>query len=190
MATTNLDKSNVSTGKPKAGGAVFVAPAGTPLPTDATTELSEAFVCVGFVDPDGVTVTPTETANDVTEWGGSTVDQDKSEFKETTAFAMLESKAENMCLLYGDDAVTKTETGYRAVHRGGNDAERVMVIDTLIKNARVRRIGIPRAVFESMEAVKYSRTELVKYAATFTNLYDETIDGCSVEYVSDKVVSE
>ena len=178
MAKTNLDKSNVSTGKPKAGGAVFVAPAGTPLPTDATTELSEAFVCVGFVDPDGVTVTPTETANDFTEWGGSTVDQDKSEFKETTAFAMLESKAENMCLLYGDDAVTKTETGYRAVHRGGNDAERVMVIDTLIKNARVRRI------------VKYSRTELVKYAATFTNLYDETIDGCSVEYVSDKVVSE
>ena len=34
---------NVTVGKPKVGGAVFRAPLGTELPTDATTALNEAF---------------------------------------------------------------------------------------------------------------------------------------------------
>ena len=37
------NKDNVSTGKPKVGGAVFTAAAGSTLPTDATTALDEAF---------------------------------------------------------------------------------------------------------------------------------------------------
>ena len=35
--------SNVSAGKPKVSGAVFRAPLGTTLPTDATTSLGNAF---------------------------------------------------------------------------------------------------------------------------------------------------
>ena len=37
---------NVSTGKPNISGAVYVAPMTATLPTDATTALDAAFVCI------------------------------------------------------------------------------------------------------------------------------------------------
>lgn len=181
---------NVSTGKPKAGGAVFVAPAGTAIPTDATTALPAAFKCVGFIDTDGVTITPTETSNDFSDWGGDTVESDKTDYKETTKFAMIETKADNMRLIYGDGSVTgDDETGFAVLHKGGNVEEHVMVVDTLIKDKKVRRIVVPRAVFDSMEAVAYKKTELVKYATTFKNLHSPEIGAPSKEYVSPKAVA-
>lgn len=38
-----MDAKNVSAAKPKVGGAVWRAPLGTPLPTDAKSALNEAF---------------------------------------------------------------------------------------------------------------------------------------------------
>ena len=43
---------NVTTGKPKTGGAVFRAPLGTALPTDAKTALDEAFKNLGYCSED------------------------------------------------------------------------------------------------------------------------------------------
>ena len=43
MPTGNNSVSNVTAGKPKVGGSLFRAPAGTDLPDDATTALDTAF---------------------------------------------------------------------------------------------------------------------------------------------------
>lgn len=42
-------EANVTTAKPKIGGAVYSAPLGTALPTDATTKLDDAFKALGYI---------------------------------------------------------------------------------------------------------------------------------------------
>ena len=41
------NSSHVTTAKPKVGGAIYSAPLGTELPTDATTALNTAFKSLG-----------------------------------------------------------------------------------------------------------------------------------------------
>lgn len=77
MASTPNNAQNVSVAKPKVGGAVFVAPVGTDLPTDATTALNAAYQNVGYISEDGVvntnSPTPTPSRNGaVRRWARST----------------------------------------------------------------------------------------------------------------------
>ena len=57
MATT---AAYVTAGKPKVGGAVFRAVAGTAAPTDATTALAAAFKDLGYCSEDGLVNTNTQ----------------------------------------------------------------------------------------------------------------------------------
>lgn len=53
---SKADAKNVSTPKPKVGGAIFSAPLGTTLPTDATTALNVAFKGLGYVSEDDIRI--------------------------------------------------------------------------------------------------------------------------------------
>ena len=59
------DKGNITIGLPKAGGAIYFAPAGTTLPTDASTSLSAAYVNLGYVTEDGVTLNTAEESDTI-----------------------------------------------------------------------------------------------------------------------------
>ena len=73
------NKNNVTASKPKLGGAVFRAPLGTPLPTNATDELNKAFASLGYISEDGVTNSNTMTTEKVKAWGGDVVMEDETE---------------------------------------------------------------------------------------------------------------
>ena len=73
MATGGNTSTNVTAGKPKITGAVFVAPLGTTIPTDATSALDNAFKCCGYISDAGVVNTNTASTTAVKAWGGDTV---------------------------------------------------------------------------------------------------------------------
>ena len=70
---------NVTAAKPSKAGAVFRAPIGTLLPTDAKAELNEAFKSLGYVSEDGLTNSNSPTSDKIYAWGGDTVRTFQSE---------------------------------------------------------------------------------------------------------------
>ena len=73
-------------------GAVYVAPTGTTLPTDATTSLAVAFDDVGYISEDGVTETQDTDTNDIVAWqNGAVVRKIQTSHDLTYSFAMLET---------------------------------------------------------------------------------------------------
>ena len=69
--------SNVSAGKPKTTGAIWVAPKGSTLPTDTATALDAAFKCLGYCSDDGLTNSTDLESETIKAWGGDTVLTDR-----------------------------------------------------------------------------------------------------------------
>ena len=65
---------NVSSTKGVRGGYIFVAPAGTALPTDYSTALPSAFKCLGFISEDGYVETVDSDSEDLTDMNGDLMD--------------------------------------------------------------------------------------------------------------------
>lgn len=85
------DKGNITIGLPKTGGAIYVAPAGTTLPTDAGTALSGSFVNLGYISEDGVTLTTSEETDTIKAWGKDIVMVSQTDYTETVTYNLLET---------------------------------------------------------------------------------------------------
>lgn len=130
------DKDNITIGRPKEGGAVFFAPAGTALPTDASSELPAAYVCLGFVTEDGVTESVEEEGDDIVAWGPEDVMHSQTGYAKTLTMSLLEtSKPAVLQFVYGQDNVTVNTDGSIKWKDTGEILPRgVFVVDTLHNN--------------------------------------------------------
>lgn len=140
------NSSNVSTGKPKIGGAIFVAPKGTAVPADAATPLAGAFVGLGYVSEDGLTNTVETDTNDTQAWGGDTVLSEQTSYKETFGFGLIETKEAALAQYYGPENIEVLGDGTIKVrHNGKTLPEQVAVIETVLSDGRVKRTVIEKA---------------------------------------------
>ena len=130
------DKENVTIGRPKEGGAIFFAPAGTTLPTSASEELSEAFVCLGYVTEDGVTESVSEEGDDIVAWGPEDVMHSQTSYGKTLTLNLLETaKPAVLQFVYGKDNVTVNGDGSLKWRDTGKILPRgVFIVDTLHNN--------------------------------------------------------
>lgn len=130
------DKDNITIGRPKVGGAIYFAPLGSELPTDASTSLSEAYVNLGYVTEDGVTISTAEETDMIKAWGPENVMVSQTDFGETVTYNLLETirpavlqymrGAENVVI--GEDGSIKSATTGDQLPRG------IIVVDTIQNN--------------------------------------------------------
>ena len=135
---------NVSTGKPKVGGAIYRAPLGTALPTDAKTALTEAYKNLGYASDAGVVNSNSPQSGNIKAWGGDNVLTYQNEKTDTFAFTLIEAlNSDVLKAVYLDDNVTgDLEKGLTVKANGKELAAGVWVIDMIMRGGILKRVVI------------------------------------------------
>lgn len=181
------DATKVSTGKPKVGGAISVAPAGTAVPTSATAELAADFVSIGYCSEDGLENDNSRSSSDIKAWGGDVVDSIQDEKTDEFKTTLIEALNENtLKLVHGDTNVTGTlATGITVKVNSLDLEEHAYVIDMIMKGGAAKRITIPHGKVTEVGSVKYSDSEAIGYEVTI-KAFPDTTGNTHYEYIQEK----
>lgn len=160
---------NVAAGKPKIGGAVFVAPIGTTLPTDATADLASAFVGLGYVSEDGLKNAREFDTDKIKAWGGDevlVVDNGKSDSFSYTLIEVL--NVDVLKHVYGNENVSGTLSGGITVHANNKPGEDFCMVFELVLRGAVKRIVVPCAHVTEVGEITYTDSDAVGYETTIS----------------------
>ena len=168
------EKKNVTSAKPKIGGAAYVAPLGTTLPTDAKTELDKAFKSLGYISEDGLTNSNSPETEETAAWGGEIVLEGQTSRKDTLQFKLLESlNVDVLKAVYGSSNVTGTiDTGITIKATNDELEQFVWVFEMILKGGILKRIVVPCAAISEIGDITYKDNEPVGYDCTISAIYD------------------
>lgn len=187
-ANVTFSKPGTSANK---SGYIWVAPLGTVIPTDATTELDATFVGLGYLSEDGLTEPASLTAgDDIVAAGGDTVAQADPTFSKTWTGTCIEALNEDLLkVAYGSANVTVTgatsaKDGSITVKEQASEVEHhVIVIDEMLKGGRKRRNVMADATFLITGDISHVHTALVNFEFTI-NAYPTATQPAQTQYIT------
>lgn len=186
-ANVTFSKPGTSANK---SGYIWVAPLGTAVPTDATTELAKEFVGLGYLSEDGLTEPASfELGDDIVAAGGDTVAQADPTFSKTWTGTCIEALNEDLLkVAYGSANVTVTSAGasdgsITIKEQAGDIEHHVIVIDETLKGGRKRRNVMADATFLITGDISHVHTALVNFEFTI-NAYPTADQPAQTQYIT------
>lgn len=178
------NSANVTTGKPKPGGAIWVAPVGTTLPTSVGATLDPAFKCLGYASEDGVTNDNSPSSEQIKAWGGATVLSIQTERPDSFGVTLIEAKnVEVLKVVYGASNVTVSASGAITVKSTADELPNLSwVFDLVNSDGSYKRIVIPRGRVSETGTITYADNAAVGYELTITDTPD-TAGAYHYEYI-------
>ncbi len=167
----------VTAAKPQVGGAIYIAPLGSTIPTSADGSLAAAFEGLGYATDAGVTRAVDQDTEVVKAWGGDVVLVLENSMTETFQFSLLDAHSvAALKLVNGDNNVTGSAlaTGISVKANNNEKGGHIFVIDMIEKGNTLHRIVIPNGVVTDIEDVTYVDNEAVAYGVTITAIADSS----------------
>lgn len=187
------DALKVAVGRPNPNGAIFRAPLGTALPTDASTALNAAFVPHGYVSSEGVARAISRAFTEHNAWGGDMVKKTQGATGVTSDFALIESaNAEVLKASYGEENVTVTPATASAgtlisIAFGAEELPREVWVFELKDGDALRRIIFPIAQNTTEDfSQTYADESMIEYPVSLTAFKDQS-KKYFYEYIDDGV---
>lgn len=152
-------------------GDVYIAPTGSVLPTTVTTPLDAAFVKVGLVADDGVSLTPNVDTTDIKAWQSLTpVKTALTGIGLTAKFNMIQvNQTTTQEFFFGN--VWAQVAGVATLNFSVNSVvqERALVIEWTDDSvpANTNRLVLGRGLFTDRDAFQLVRTDAVAMGLTF-----------------------
>jgi hypothetical protein len=180
-----VSTANVLVGAPdRVTGAVMAAPLGTALPTTPIVAPNVAFVDLGYISEDGVTLSQSGSWEKIRDWGGDQVRTFLTDFTATLTWTFLETQDAMLQATYGAANVTVTaatvSTGkYTAVKLNSIEPTPKswcfnMADSTLVDVARTYRIVVPNGQITERGDISFTRNGAIQYAVTLEAYPDAT----------------
>lgn len=168
-----MDTRHVTFGKPKLGGAIFSAPLGTALPTDAVGALDKAFKELGYASEDGLSNSNSPDADTIKAWGGQDVLTVSKGKPDEFTFTLIEAlNVDTLKEVYGRSNVTGDLTTGITIKSNAKPSEPHSLVVDFVLNQVVKRVVIPNAVVKEIGDVEYKDDEAVGYETTISALPD------------------
>jgi len=171
-----MSNKKVSAAKPKIGGAIYAAPVGTTLPTNATSSLNAAFNALGYVSEDGLTNGGDRETEKIKAWGGDTVLSLLTSKDDTFSFTLLEVlEVEVQKVVRGAANVSGSLAAGIAVQVNSDELDYYSwVVDMVLTDGVLQRIVIPCAKVTDIAEVVYTHTAAIGYDVTIDAEPDES----------------